>query len=81
MDGATDEDMDEIFFRKKMDPPKLVEERVTDIFQVFVSSCCLFRTLVLIFLIISQLYANNSDGTIDMEEIEKTSAKIIYARE
>ncbi len=49
MDGATDEDMDEIFFRKKMDPPKLVEERVTDIFQVFVSSCCLFRTLVLIF--------------------------------
>ncbi len=81
MDGATDEDMDEIFFRKKMDPPKLVEERVTDIFQVFVSSCRLFRTLVLIFLTISQLYANNSDGTIDMEEIEKTSAKIIYARE
>ncbi len=32
-------------------------------------------------LTISQLYANNSDGTIDMEEIEKTSAKIIYARE
>ena len=60
MDGATDEDLDEIFFRRKMDPPKLVEDRATDVFQ---------------------LYSNNADGTIDISELQKTSAKVIYARE
>ncbi len=60
MDGPTDEDLDEIYFRKKLDPPKLVEDRATDVFA---------------------LYVNNADGTVDVEELAKTSQKIIYARE
>ncbi len=60
MDGATNDDLDEIFFRKKQDPMKLAEDRATDIFQ---------------------LYPNNADGTIDISELEKTPAKIVYARD
>lgn len=60
MDGPSEEQMDELLFRRKLDPPKLVEDRATDVFQ---------------------LYVNNADGTVDVDELLKTSDKIIYARE
>ncbi len=60
MDGATEEDMDNLMFRRKLDPLKLVEDRVTDLFQVL---------------------PNNTDGTIDITELENAPAKIVYARD
>ena len=35
MDGPTDDDLDNILFKKKLDPPKPAEERATDIFQQY----------------------------------------------
>ena len=60
MDGPTDDELDELLYRRKHDPPKLVEERATDVFQA---------------------YPNNSDGTVDFDDILKPTERVILARE